>query len=719
MSQWGHGSPEVPPATRHEAGWPVTPPPHRSLRSADPAEVGPYRLEAVLGEGGMGRVFLGRTPAGSAVAVKVVHREYAADPAFRKRFEQEVTTAKRVQGIYTAPVVDADIQADEPWLATAYIPGPSLQYAVTEYGPLRVEAALSLVARVAEALQSIHAADVIHRDLKPSNVILTGEGPKVIDFGIARAADVTSITGTGIGPGTPAYMAPEHIDGKTLTPAADVFALGLVANFAATGELAFGGGSALVVIRRIAEHEPNLELCPEPVRAITAACLAKDPKRRPTPAEVIQQCRRAATPGTNDGDGHISPSPPTPQSVAPTASPGRGSGGQPPTATKRYTGLPGAFGPPAPRPRPTIAQDIHAPTPASPMPPLRGLAVPGIVTAAGLALALIVALVVSLGTPSNSPRTNSSSGASPSTVPAFSPAATITDNDDVFEVAFSPNGKTLATAILDDTVTLWVVGSRKRRARLGPFPYYMTSLAFSPNGKTLATGGPHDEKVRLWDVASGKQRAILTGLRDNINSLAFSPDGKTFAAATHSTDSTAGYVRLWDVASRKQRATLGDHHSVHSVRFSPDGKTLATGDIDGARLWDVASGKKRATLSVDGDVAIQGVAFSPDGKTLATATGDLRVGTVRLWDVASGQERATLTGHSSSVEGVAFSPNGQLLASASEDHTVRLWDVATGKQRATLTGHFDKVKSVAFSPNGQMLASGSDDATVRLWKVPN
>ncbi|GDY57762.1 hypothetical protein SVIO_083850 [Streptomyces violaceusniger] len=163
----------------------------------------------------MGRVYLGRTPAGSAVAVKVVHREYAGDASFRKRFQQEVAAARRVQGLYTVPVVDADLRAEEPWLATAYVPGPSLQYAVAESGPLSADAALGLIARVAEALQSIHAADVIHRDLKPSNIILTAEGPKVIDFGIARAADVTAVTATGMRTGTPAYMAPEYIRGRT------------------------------------------------------------------------------------------------------------------------------------------------------------------------------------------------------------------------------------------------------------------------------------------------------------------------------------------------------------------------------------------------------------------------------------------------------------------------------------------------------------------------
>jgi WD40 repeat protein len=297
-----------------QAGWPTTPPPHDPLGPADPAEVGPYRLEAVLGGGGMGRVYLGRTPAGSPLAVKVVHQEYAADRSFRLRFEHEVATAQRVRGLYTATVVDADVTAGVPWLATNYIPGPSLQFAVTEYGPLPVDAAVELVAKVAEALQSIHAADVIHRDLKPSNVILTPDGPRVIDFGIARAAELTSVTNTDARPGTPAYTAPEHILGQPLTPAADVFSLGVLINFAATGQLAFGGNDHGLTYR-IRELDPDLDGCPEPLRGIVTACLDKDPRRRPTPIDVIERCRHATT-----GGGTIAPSPPTrpdPREVSP------------------------------------------------------------------------------------------------------------------------------------------------------------------------------------------------------------------------------------------------------------------------------------------------------------------------------------------------------------------------------------------------------------------
>jgi serine/threonine protein kinase len=272
---------------------PVQPAP-RSLGPHDPRDVGGYRIRAVLGDGGMGKVYLADGQDGRPVAVKVVRPEFADDPAFRRRFEQEVATASRVRGDHTASVISAGTRAAQPWLATEYVPGPSLQYAVGTHGPLPAGRVLSLVAGVAEALRSIHTAGVVHRDLKPSNVILAPDGPKVIDFGIARAADSTSVTRTGMRPGTPAYMSPEHVRGDEVTPTADVFALGVLANYAATGELAFGGGTDPAVAYRILEREPNLTGCPDPVRSVVLRCLDKDPRRRPTAGEVSQLCRSAA-----------------------------------------------------------------------------------------------------------------------------------------------------------------------------------------------------------------------------------------------------------------------------------------------------------------------------------------------------------------------------------------------------------------------------------------
>ncbi|MET8631133.1 serine/threonine-protein kinase, partial [Kitasatospora sp. NPDC004669] len=205
------------------------------LTAGDPSEVGGYRLFARLGAGGMGRVYLSYTRGGRPVALKVVRPELAEDPEFRQRFAQEVASARLIHGLYTAQVVDAGVDAAMPWLATAYVPGPSLHQVVKHNGPLAEQTVLLLVAGIAEALQVIHAAGVVHRDLKPANVLLAADGPRVIDFGIARAADALALTSTGLRIGSPGFMAPEQARGLPATPATDMFALGALTAYIAGG----------------------------------------------------------------------------------------------------------------------------------------------------------------------------------------------------------------------------------------------------------------------------------------------------------------------------------------------------------------------------------------------------------------------------------------------------------------------------------------------------
>jgi Tol biopolymer transport system component len=274
---------------------------------------------------------------------------------------------------------------------------------------------------------------------------------------------------------------------------------------------------------------------------------------------------------------------------------------------------------------------------------------------------------------------------------------------EIFSVAYSPDGRTLATASTDNTVRLWDVTTGKTRTVLTGHKDAVWSVAFSPDGRTLATGST-DNTARLWDVATGKTRSILTGHTNWVNSVTFSPDGRTLATA--SKDRTA---RLWDVATGKIRTIITGHADwVYSVAFSPDGRTLATASRDRtARLWDPKTGKTRSTLTGHTD-AVWAVKFSPDGRTLATGSSDR---TARLWDVATGKGRKTLVGHTDQAWAVAFSPDGRTLATGSADQTARLWDVATGNARATFAGHTGAVEAVAFSPDGRTLATASDDRT--------
>lgn len=253
----------------------------------EPAAVGPYRLLGRLGSGGMGRVYLGRSAGGRTVAVKIVHPHFALDEEFRARFRREVAAARRVGGAWTAPVLDADPDAPVPWVATAYAAGPSLAAAVTDTGPLPAHTVRALGAGLAEALTAVHERGLVHRDVKPSNILLTLDGPLLIDFGIARAMDGTaSLTSTGVSVGSPGYMAPEQILGKGATGAADVFSLGAVLAHAATGEPPFRGDSSAALLYKVVHEEPELDSLDGELREVAAACLAKDPAARPAPAEV-------------------------------------------------------------------------------------------------------------------------------------------------------------------------------------------------------------------------------------------------------------------------------------------------------------------------------------------------------------------------------------------------------------------------------------------------
>ncbi|MEV0778117.1 serine/threonine-protein kinase [Streptomyces sp. NPDC050428] len=259
------------------------------LTSGDPEQIGRYRLAARLGQGGMGRVYLARSPSGRMVAVKVVRASLADDAGFRQRFVREVAAASQVAGFFTAAVVDADAEGRPAWLATEYIPGLSLGDAVAEHGAWPERAVRQLGAALAEALGAVHRAGVVHRDLKPSNVLLAADGPRLIDFGISLAAEDTVLTETGVAIGTPGFIPPEQLRGEKAGPAADVFALGAVLAYTAAGTRPFGNGAGHAVNYRVVHEEPDLGGLSSALAEVTARCLAKDPEQRPAIPELLQE----------------------------------------------------------------------------------------------------------------------------------------------------------------------------------------------------------------------------------------------------------------------------------------------------------------------------------------------------------------------------------------------------------------------------------------------
>ncbi|MFH9756120.1 bifunctional serine/threonine-protein kinase/ABC transporter substrate-binding protein [Streptomyces griseus] len=256
------------------------------LRSADPARIAGYRILGRLGAGGMGVVLLGRSPGGALVAIKLIRAEYADDPGFRARFRREVAIARQVRNRWAVPVVDADTEAPAPWLATEFVPGPALSEAVGGGGPLPERGVRALGSMLAEALEAVHAAGLVHRDVKPGNVLLGLDGPRLIDFGIARALDDTVLTATDVIVGSPGFLSPEQAQGRRIGPASDVFSLGCVLVYAATGGRPFGTGPVEAMLFRTVHDPAELGALPPGLRPVVEACLSKAPEDRPTTADI-------------------------------------------------------------------------------------------------------------------------------------------------------------------------------------------------------------------------------------------------------------------------------------------------------------------------------------------------------------------------------------------------------------------------------------------------
>ena len=406
------------------------------LRPEDPRRIGPYWLEGRLGSGGMGHVYLGRSPGGRHVAIKVIRAELAADAEFRARFAREVTAMRKVSGIFTAGVVDADLHGPTPWLATSYVAGPSLADEVDAHGPLPPGAVLMLAAGLTEGLVAIHSAGLVHRDLKPSNVLLAEDGPRLIDFGISRSMDSSALTRTGMVIGSPGFMSPEQARGREAGPPSDIFSLGAVLAFAATGKEPFGTGSGETLLYRVVSGEPDTEDIPRQIRPLAERCMIKDPRRRPTAVQLLaelstaQSATRTQPAPAARGAGRAA----TLVANLPTETAHAAAGQAASEASIPTRATPAPFPParpgphrvPVPEPRPVPPVEQRPATPSHGRPPGRGGRI-AVVVAAVLIAAVAGAFVAwragYLGSPG--PASSPGTSSSPSS-PTQSPASVMT-----------------------------------------------------------------------------------------------------------------------------------------------------------------------------------------------------------------------------------------------------------------------------------------------------
>jgi serine/threonine protein kinase len=669
-----------------------------------------YRIVRKLGQGGMGTVYLARhILMDEPVALKFLSTELSSDTAFTNRFLREVRTLRQVRH---KNVVDANslepAEDGSLFFSMEFVDGPNLRELMNQAaGPLDVELALAITRGIAEGLGAAHAKGMVHRDIKPANILMAREGdawvPKIADFGIvATKENRTIVRGTTGGSLlTYAYAAPEQwrgmrsaeLDGRT-----DLYALGGVLFEMLTGQTVFDDESyeGWAEQHRNVAPSPPSSLRPELANwkgldALVLSMLAKDRDLRPKNITELL--------GLLDAIVYI-PAGQRQETVREDLWKRQD------TVVEDHTVQPE----PTPVPEPVSPPQLVPPIPpVEPDPGKTGMKVGGWLRRSWVLVLVVVAVVLGVGVAIKLGGPKPVAEPGPIPTPVADVRTLLGHPDPVSSIAFSPDGRRLASGSFDYRIKLWNVASGEKIRTLSGHTNFVRSVAFSPDGRTLASASD-DHSIKLWDVASGNEIRTLQGHTGGVLSVAFSPDGRLLASG--SSDES---IKLWDVASGNEIRTLQGYTDwVFSVAFSPDGRTLASGSNDlTINLWDVASGKQIRTLHGHTG-SVLSVAFSPDGRTLASGSND---NIIKLWNVASGYELRTLQGHTKSVFSVAFSPDGRALASGSADHTIKLCDVASGKEIRTLQGHTDDVESVAFSPDGRTLASGSADKTIKLWDV--
>ncbi|TCJ35900.1 serine/threonine-protein kinase [Parafrankia sp. BMG5.11] len=666
--------------------------PGTALDDADPRHVGPYTLIRRLGAGGMGTVYLATDPAGRHVAVKVVRADMADDPEFRARFAREARHAARVPRFCTAALLTADPDGPIPYLATEYVPGPTLAAHIAQHGPLPPADAEHVAINVLTALSAIHGAGVVHRDLKPGNVILGPTGARVIDFGISRATrhDTATLTGHQVTVGTPAFMTPEQIIGLPVTPATDLFAWGGLVIYAATGHYPFGTDHVALVGHRVLREPPDTTGLPPALHAAVTAAMHKNPTRRPATTDLYRMLLGTAQP---------TPDPHPPAGAPPTP---------PPRAPR--TAMPQPL-PAAPPPRRARGGGRRA--------PLVAFTATAILTAA-VAVPLVFLRGHPTGTAAQDPPSRPGDLTAASHTLATR-AAHATDSETAVRLALAAyrladTAETRA-ALISASAALGVAENGEIRVTAGA----INEVDVSPDGKTLVTAPSH-VNPQLWDI-SGKQPRLLAELpaeQISAQGAVFSPNGTT--AVTAHAD---GIARIWTTThpSTPTAEITDPAGPLYEIALSPDGTTLAVGSNDGTtHLWNIENPSTPEQLGVTtlGQGPVASIAFTPDGDTLAISNGNENV--ARLWTITDPNRprlAATLTGHTQPIWNLQTSRN--IVATAGTDGTTRIWTITNPAQPhlESILPDGTSVTALDISPDGNTLATANTSGTVQLWNITN